>query len=102
MGASNPATLSWVLAQEAYGHYYSRDHRRAVEVARQAQGLTKRTPAVGAVLAAALEARAHAAQGEAGETLPGAGPGRGGARDAGATVGDRVGVRLCRVAVPVP
>jgi len=58
----------WVLAQEAYGLYYGGDLRRAVEVARQAQGLARRTPSVGAVLALALEARARAALGDAGET----------------------------------
>lgn len=59
---------STVLAQEAHGYYYGGDLRRAVDVARQAQGLVRRTPGVGAVLAAALEARAHAARGDAGET----------------------------------
>jgi len=61
-------TLSWVLAQEAYGYYYGGDLRRAVDVARQARGLVRRTPGVGAVLATALEARAHATRGDAGET----------------------------------
>jgi len=66
--AGDPATLSWVLAQEAYGRYYAGDLRDAVNVARQAQDLMRRTPSVGAVLAAALEARAHAARGDEGNT----------------------------------
>jgi len=66
--AGDPGTLSWVLAQEAYGRYYAGDLRGAVNVARQAQDLMRRTPSVGAVLAAALEARAHAGRGDGGET----------------------------------
>src|ERR1022692_305759 len=66
--AGDAAVTSWVLAQEAYGHYYGGDLRGAVSVARQAQYLTPRVPSVGAVLAAALEARAHAAQGDLAET----------------------------------
>jgi hypothetical protein len=53
--AGDPLTFSWIRAQEAYGYYYSG------EVARHAQALGGRTLSVGAVLAAALEARAHAA-----------------------------------------
>jgi tetratricopeptide (TPR) repeat protein len=52
------ATSSWVLAQEAYGHFYSHDLDEAVAVARHAQTVADRS--VGGVLAAALEARAHA------------------------------------------
>jgi tetratricopeptide (TPR) repeat protein len=66
--AGDPGTLSWVLAQEAYGHFYSGDLVNAVRVAQQAQSLTRRTPLVGAALAAALEARAEAARGRVQET----------------------------------
>jgi Helix-turn-helix domain len=66
--AGDPATLSWVLAQEAYGHFYSGDLASAVRVAQQVQSLTRRTPHVGAALAAALEARAQAVQGRVRET----------------------------------
>jgi hypothetical protein len=62
------ATLSWALAQEAYGHFYSGDLSGAVNTARHAQGLVRRVPCVGAALAAALEARAHATRGDARET----------------------------------
>jgi transcriptional regulator with XRE-family HTH domain len=66
--AGDPLTHSWVRAQEAYGHYYSGDLPEAVQVARHAQELSGQTPSVGAVLAAALEARAHAAMGHRQET----------------------------------
>jgi tetratricopeptide (TPR) repeat protein len=66
--AEDPATLSWVLAQEAYGHFYSGDLDSALKTAQQAQSLTRRTPLVGAALAAALEARALAACGRVRET----------------------------------
>ena len=66
--AGDSWTFSWVLAQEAYGCFYSGDLPGAVSVARHAQGLMRRTPSVGAALAAALEARAHAARGDARET----------------------------------
>ena len=61
--AGDAMTHSWVRAQEAYGHYYSDDLANAIAVARDAQGLAGTSPCVGAVLAAALEARAHAALG---------------------------------------
>jgi transcriptional regulator with XRE-family HTH domain/tetratricopeptide (TPR) repeat protein len=61
--AGDPVAHSWALAQEAYGHYYSGDLLEAVDVARHAQDLVRTTPCVGAALAAALEARAHAALG---------------------------------------
>jgi tetratricopeptide (TPR) repeat protein/transcriptional regulator with XRE-family HTH domain len=60
---NDPATYSWVLAQEAYGHYYAGDLVQAIEVAHHAQALAGDSPFVGAALAAALEARAHAALG---------------------------------------
>jgi len=56
--AGDPATRSWVLAQEAYGHYYGGHLTEAVRVSRQAQQVE--SACVGAVLAAALEARAQA------------------------------------------
>lgn len=60
-------TQSWVLAQEAYGHYYGGDTAYAISVARHAQEIVSGRPSVGAVLAAALEARAHATLGPARE-----------------------------------
>ncbi len=59
--AEDPWTYSWVLAQEAYGHFYACDYLEAIDVARGAQSLVNTS--VGAVLAAALEARAQAALG---------------------------------------
>ncbi|HXP19102.1 MAG TPA: helix-turn-helix transcriptional regulator [Streptosporangiaceae bacterium] len=66
--SGDAVVLSWVLAQEAYGHYYSGDLREAVSVARHAQALVPRSPSAAAVLAAALEARAHAVRGDVRET----------------------------------
>lgn len=66
--AGDAVTYSWVLAQEAYGHYYSDDFTEAVNVAQHAQAVVPNTPCVGAVLAAALEARAQAALGRTDET----------------------------------
>jgi hypothetical protein len=66
--AGDPLTHSWVRAQEAYGHYYSGDLAEAVQVAQHAQVLSDQIPSVGAVLAAALEARAQAALGHRQET----------------------------------
>ncbi|HMC09361.1 MAG TPA: helix-turn-helix transcriptional regulator [Actinomycetota bacterium] len=63
--ADDPVTYSWVLAQEAYGHFYSDDFPEAVNVARHAKAVVPKRPGVGAVLAAALEARALAALGRA-------------------------------------
>jgi transcriptional regulator with XRE-family HTH domain len=60
--ADGPA-LSWVAAQEAYGYYYAGDMPGAVACSRTALDAT-RSPCVGAVLAAALEMRAHAAMGD--------------------------------------
>jgi tetratricopeptide (TPR) repeat protein len=62
MEAEDPAVLSWVLAQEAYGHYYSGDLRKALAVAQHAQAVTPGTACVGAALAAALEARVQGAR----------------------------------------
>jgi DNA-binding XRE family transcriptional regulator len=62
--AGDAVTVSWVLAQEAYGHYYGGDMAAAVNVARHAQSLMRRTPCAGAALAAAVEARARAARGD--------------------------------------
>jgi tetratricopeptide (TPR) repeat protein len=61
--AGDRAALSWSTAQEAYGYYYAGDMPGAVACARQAQDAV-RSPCVGAVLAAALEMRAHAAMGD--------------------------------------
>jgi transcriptional regulator with XRE-family HTH domain len=66
--AGDPLTHSWVRAQEAYGHYYSGDLPQAINIARHAQALSGQVPSVGAVLAAALEARAQAALGHRQET----------------------------------
>lgn len=66
--AGDPVTHSWVLAQEAYGHYYSGDLTDAIDVAGHAQDLVPNAPCVGAALAAALEARAYAALGRHRET----------------------------------
>lgn len=65
--AGDPETLSWILAQEAYGHYYGGDMLEAIDVARHAHDVV-RTPCTGAALAAALEARAHASMGRDQET----------------------------------
>ncbi|WP_248823141.1 hypothetical protein [Frankia umida] len=58
--AGDPALSSWVRAQDAYTIFYTFDVRQAALVAQQAQAAAGRTVCVGAVLAAALEARAHA------------------------------------------
>lgn len=58
-------TISWVLAQEAYGHYYSGDLGEALIVARSSQHAAGATARVGYVLSAALEARILAARGDA-------------------------------------
>jgi hypothetical protein len=55
--ADDADTHSWVLAQEAYGHYYAGDLAEAADVARHAQDIAHSSPGVGAALAAALEAR---------------------------------------------
>ncbi len=65
--AGDPETLSWILAQEAHGHYYSGDILEAVEVARHAYQVAQ-VPCTGAALAAALEARAQAIMGRQDET----------------------------------
>jgi len=66
--AEDPATRSWVLAQEAYGHFYSDDLAAALDVAQGAQQIAGTTACVGAPLAAALEARTWALRGEAEST----------------------------------
>ena len=65
--AGDPETLSWVLAQESYGHYYGNDLADALAVARAAQECAGTMPLVGAVLGAALEARIQGVRGEAQE-----------------------------------
>jgi transcriptional regulator with XRE-family HTH domain len=52
-------TLAWLLAHEAYGHYYLGDMAEAIRVAQHAQAVGG-TGDVALPLAAALEARAHA------------------------------------------
>jgi len=66
--ADDPTTQSWVLAQEAYGHYYSADLSEALHVAQHAQVVAGTAVCVGAPLAAALEARAYASRGQSQET----------------------------------
>jgi len=66
--AGDSATSSWVLAQEAYGYYYSGDLPEAIGVARHAQDIVPSTRCVGSALAAALEARAYASMGRDKET----------------------------------
>lgn len=60
----DPVTYSWVLAQEAYGHYYSGDLAGALDVAKQTQVVARHTGNAGAPLAAALEARVYAVMGQ--------------------------------------
>jgi transcriptional regulator with XRE-family HTH domain len=64
--SGDPDTLSWVLAQEAYGHYYSGDLDEALIVAQGAQHAAGTTARIGFVLSAALEARILAARGDPG------------------------------------
>lgn len=61
--SGDPLTVSWILAQEAYGYYYSGDMNEAVDCARYAQSASRGMPSVGFALAAALEARALARMG---------------------------------------
>lgn len=61
--AADGSALSWATAQEAYGHFYAGDMPGAVACARSALDAS-RAPCVGAVLAAALEMRAHAVMGD--------------------------------------
>ena len=55
-----------MLAREAYGHYYADDLAEALSVARGAQRVAGGVARVGAVLAAALEARVLGLQGDRG------------------------------------
>ncbi len=66
--ADDLETLAWVLAHEAYGHYYSGGLAEAINVAQAAQAVAGDATCVGAVLAVALEARAYAALGRHRET----------------------------------
>jgi hypothetical protein len=63
---ADPPTLSWVLAQEAHGHFYSGDLHETLQVARHASDVTRRH-CVGTGLAAAIEARACAVMGRSQE-----------------------------------
>jgi transcriptional regulator with XRE-family HTH domain len=60
--AGDPEAYSWILAQEAHGHYYSGDMIEAIDVARNAYEVS-RASCTGRALAAAIEARAHAVLG---------------------------------------
>lgn len=66
--AGDPMIQAWVLAQEAHAHYYSADFREAVTVARHAQEVAGHKASAGTALAAAIEARTHAATGRREET----------------------------------
>ncbi|WP_198939475.1 hypothetical protein, partial [Pseudofrankia sp. EUN1h] len=66
--AGDPAVASWVRAQDAYTYYYGGSVPEAIAAAKEAQALAGQTPCVGAVLAAALQARAHAVLGQQAET----------------------------------
>jgi tetratricopeptide (TPR) repeat protein len=66
--ADDAETHSWILAQEAFGHYYGGDFTDAIEAAQHAQEIVGRSACVGAALAAGLEARAQAATGHRRET----------------------------------
>jgi transcriptional regulator with XRE-family HTH domain len=68
MEAGDPAVLSWVLAQEAYGHFYGGDLTTALTVAQHAQAQTPGAVGVGTALAAALEARVQGTRGRVRET----------------------------------
>jgi len=59
---------AWVLAQQAYAHYYSGNIAEAVYVATHAQEVAKQAPCSGVAAAAALEARAQALLGRIEET----------------------------------
>jgi tetratricopeptide (TPR) repeat protein len=61
------SSSSWVLAQAAYGHYYSGDVTDALDVARHADEVVH-VPCTGAALSSALEARAYAVSGREAET----------------------------------
>jgi len=67
--AGDPLVHSWVRAQEAYGYYYAGNIQHAIDVAQDAQRMAGSTPCVGAILAAALEARAQAAVGNSAQTI---------------------------------
>ncbi|MFI5933850.1 hypothetical protein [Actinoplanes sp. NPDC051494] len=64
----DPATRSWVWAQEAYRYFYAGETRSAIAAAERAQEQAGPGGGVGAALAAALEARARAAIGDAAGT----------------------------------
>jgi tetratricopeptide (TPR) repeat protein len=67
--AGDPQIESWLLAQEAYGHFYSNDLSEAVVVAEHAQAASTAPGGVGGPLAAALEARARAMLGDGRATV---------------------------------
>lgn len=67
--AKDAELRSWVQAQEAYYYFYADDLQTAIESAQYAQQVTGNNHGVGSALAAALEARAYAAQGKRREAL---------------------------------
>jgi tetratricopeptide (TPR) repeat protein len=66
--AADPLTSAWVWAQEAYRSFYAGDIAEAITTAHHARTLAGAAGGVGAVLAAALEGRAHAATGDNDQT----------------------------------
>lgn len=67
--AADAATTSWVLAQEAYGHFYCGRDTEAAALARGAQEVAADRRCAGVPLAAALEARACARLGRSAEAV---------------------------------
>jgi DNA-binding XRE family transcriptional regulator len=98
--AGDPATYSWVLAQEAYGHYYSGDPAEAEQVARHAQDLVRAGPCAGAALASAVEARAAAVLGDRQATRNALSRAEESLVEPGRRVSQRIRVRLHRVPAP--
>lgn len=66
--AADPLTNAWVWAQEAYRAFYAGDIAEAITTAQHARALAGAVGGTGAVLAAALEGRAHAATGDNDQT----------------------------------
>lgn len=67
--SEDPELRAWVQAQEAYYYFYAEDLQTAIESAQYAQQVAGNKHSVGSALAAALEARAYAAQGKRREAL---------------------------------
>ena len=66
--SGDPATSAWVWAQEAHRYFYADDPGAAIAAAERAQDPSRSARGAGNVLAAALEARARAAIGDAAGT----------------------------------